>query len=100
MMDDTECDTFAKGPVEISFENSLLAIVKSNRYVPDQNEVTFSLSFWDKSLNITPARNNDDGPINDIQTISSVFSQVTSLSQISDCRADRLPQSEPLHQAV
>ncbi|GJN76584.1 hypothetical protein PLIIFM63780_000068 [Purpureocillium lilacinum] len=70
MMDDTECDTFAKGPVEISFENSLLAIVKSNRYVPDQNEVTFSLSFWDKSLNITPARNNDDGPINDIQTIS------------------------------
>ena len=88
MMDDTECDTFAKGPVEISFDNSLLAIVKSNRYVPDQNEVTFSLSFWDKSLNITPARNNDDGPINDIQTISSVFSQVTSLSQISDCGAD------------
>lgn len=71
-VDDTECDTFSPGPIEVSYENSLLAIVKSNPYDLDKNEVTFSLKYWDKSLNITPLFNTWDGPINDINHIDSV----------------------------
>ncbi|KAF2190750.1 hypothetical protein K469DRAFT_392042 [Zopfia rhizophila CBS 207.26] len=70
--EDDECDTFAIGPVEISYDSSLLAITKPNRYVEDQNELSFSLKFWDKSLNITPTANLHDGPINDMQNIESV----------------------------
>lgn len=39
----------------MSYDDSLLAIVESDRSVPDQNEVTFSLKYWDKSLNIIPS---------------------------------------------
>ncbi len=50
---DTECDTFAKA-VEVSYENSVLAIIESDRSVPDNNKVTFALKYWDKSLNVVP----------------------------------------------
>lgn len=59
-------------PVEVTYENSILAIVKSNRYAEDNNELTFSLRYWDKNLNITPAYDDDGGPINSIQNIDSV----------------------------
>lgn len=59
-------------PVEVTYENSILAIVKSNTYIEDQNELTFSLRYWDKNLNITPANADADGPINSIQNIDSV----------------------------
>ncbi len=56
----------------MTYENSILAIVKSNTYVEDQNELTFSLRYWDKNLNITPIYDDADGPINSIQNIDSV----------------------------
>ncbi|KAL2021583.1 hypothetical protein VTK56DRAFT_6936 [Thermocarpiscus australiensis] len=72
-LDDTDCDVFSRGPVEVSYGNSLLAILESDRSVPDQNEVTFSLKYWDKSLNITPTDNvYSNGPVNDITNIASI----------------------------
>ncbi|KAJ4163547.1 hypothetical protein LMH87_005268 [Akanthomyces muscarius] len=65
-------DTVVTEPVEVTYENSILAIVKSNRYAEDNNELTFSLRYWDKNLNITPAYDDDGGPINSIQNIDSV----------------------------
>ncbi|KAH6989839.1 hypothetical protein EDB80DRAFT_815776 [Ilyonectria destructans] len=65
-IEDNECDTFQSSAIEISYDSSL-AIVKSNRYIEDNNELTFSLRTWDKSVNITPTRNTDDGPTNEIQ---------------------------------
>lgn len=70
-IEDSDCDTRWGGPIEVTYENSLLAIVKSNRHIKEQNELTFALKFWDKSLNMTPIRDDADGPINDIQTIES-----------------------------
>lgn len=37
-------------PVEFTLEKALLAVVKSNRYIEQQNDFTFSLAFWDESL--------------------------------------------------
>ncbi|OAA73360.1 14-3-3 domain protein [Cordyceps fumosorosea ARSEF 2679] len=70
--DDTDKDTRLTQPIEITYENSILAIVKSNRFVKDQNELTFSLRYWDKQLNITPVHDDADGPINSIRNIDSV----------------------------
>ncbi|KAF2272701.1 uncharacterized protein EI97DRAFT_436778 [Westerdykella ornata] len=69
---DTECDTFAK-EVEVSYESSVLAIIESDPSVPDNNEVTFALKYWDKSLNVVPEDLvYSNGPVNDITNIASV----------------------------
>ncbi|XWW92372.1 hypothetical protein V2A60_000295 [Cordyceps javanica] len=70
--EDTDKDTRITQPIEVTYENSILAIVKSNGYVKDQNELTFSLRYWDKNLNITPIFDDADGPINSIRNIDSV----------------------------
>ncbi|KAJ3496249.1 hypothetical protein NLG97_g2796 [Lecanicillium saksenae] len=70
--EDTNKDTKVSYPVEVTYKNSILAIVKSNGYVEDQNELTFSLRYWDSNLNITPIYDSADGPINSIQNIDSV----------------------------
>ncbi|KAJ6780209.1 hypothetical protein PWT90_01936 [Aphanocladium album] len=70
--ENTNKDTKVSYPVQVTYKNSILAIVKSNTYVEDQNEVTFSLRYWDSNLNIAPIFDIADGPINSIQNIDSV----------------------------
>ncbi|KAM3485030.1 hypothetical protein MY8738_001713 [Beauveria namnaoensis] len=69
--ENTDKDTKVSEPVEVTYENSILAIVKSNTYVEGHNELIFSLRYWANNLNITPVHDNADGPINSIQNIDS-----------------------------
>ncbi|KAJ4292539.1 hypothetical protein N0V90_009202 [Kalmusia sp. IMI 367209] len=73
----SDCDTFAPGPIVISFSNSLLAVTQTNGYLIKGNHdvanpLAFSLKFWDSGVNVLPDGNMNDGPIKEIQEISSV----------------------------
>ncbi|GJN66786.1 hypothetical protein PLICBS_000808 [Purpureocillium lilacinum] len=59
-------------PVEFTLEKALLAVVKSNRYIEQQNDFTFSLAFWDESLGESPPAEAGYLPLEQIQYIDSV----------------------------
>lgn len=76
-IEDSDCDTFAPGPIVVSYENSLLALTQTNGYLTrgnpsSANPLAFSLKFWTAGLNLLPSGNMDDGPVKEIQEISSV----------------------------
>ncbi|KAJ4358042.1 uncharacterized protein N0V89_002621 [Didymosphaeria variabile] len=75
-MRDIGCGDFSSGPIAI-FNNSLLAVTQTNGHLVLENHdaanpLAFSLKFWNSDLNILPSGNMNDGPIKDIQDISSV----------------------------
>lgn len=70
--DETECDTFTDGPIEIEYENSILAIVEPNTYYEEPHEFEFDLTYYDKSTNITPTHFTGNSPVNDVVSLQSV----------------------------
>ncbi|KAL6857403.1 hypothetical protein ACO1O0_004838 [Amphichorda felina] len=72
--DETECDTFTNGePVEVSYEDSVLGILASDRYYSDPHPFEWVLRYYDKTTNITPTNfASGNSPVNDIETLQSL----------------------------
>jgi hypothetical protein len=71
-MEDSACENFSDDPVEIVYDNSMLAVTKSNGHIVENNPLAFSLRFWESSVDIVPSSDTSNEPINDIVDIESI----------------------------